>query len=60
MSRAIGIFDYPGLLDVFYGRFLRGCLKTYVNRQVGVFLLKLHIVRREHGGSHATDEQFAS
>ena len=38
----------------------RGCLITYVNPQVGVFLLKLHIVKREHSGCYVTDEQWAS
>ena len=37
---------------------IRGCLITYVNPQVGVFLLKLHIVKREHSGCYVTDEQW--
>ncbi len=35
---------------------LRGCLITYVKSQVGVFLLKLHIMKREHSGGYETDE----
>ena len=34
----------------------RGCLITYVKPQVGVFLLKLHIMKREHSGGYVTDE----
>ncbi len=34
----------------------RGCLITYVKSQVGVFLLKLHIMKREHSGGYETDE----
>ncbi len=34
----------------------RGCLITYVKPQVGVFLLKLHIMKREHSGCYVTDE----
>ena len=35
---------------------IRGCLITYVKSQVGVFLLKLHIMKREHSGGYVTDE----
>ena len=35
---------------------IRGCLITYVKTQVGVFLLKLHIMKREHSGGYETDE----
>lgn len=38
------------------GRTIRGCLITYVKSQVGVFLLKLHIMKREHSGGYETDE----
>ena len=38
----------------------RACLKTYVKSQVGEFLLKLQIVKREHSGGYVTDEQYAS
>lgn len=40
--------------------FFRACLKTYVKSQVGEFLLKLQIVKREHSGGYVTDEQYAS
>ena len=52
--------NFQIFININAARRLRGCLITYVNPQVDVFLLKLHIVKREHGGCYVTDEQWAS
>ena len=39
-----------------FKQFLRGCLIISVKAQVGVFLFKLFIMKREHSGGYVTDE----
>ena len=50
----------PGFGIILFRRILRGCFIISVKSQVGVFLLKLHIVKREHSGGYVTDERWAS
>ena len=39
-----------------FGVMLRGCFIISVKAQVGVFLFKLFIMKREHSGVYVTDE----
>ena len=56
-----GILPYAVDLLAFGGTMkIRGCFIISVKSQVGVFLLKLHIVKREHSGGYVTDERWAS
>ena len=51
------LFEHTAeMLRIVKPQIIRGCLITYVKAQVGVFLLKLHIMKREHSGGYVTDE----
>ena len=41
--------------EKFFLSLLRGCFIISVKSQVGVFLFKLHIVKREHSGGYVTE-----
>ena len=44
------------LLTMAINDYVRGCSIISVKAQVGVFLIKLFIVKREHSGCYVTDE----